>query len=622
MRVFLTSILSLAFRSKSYLVAILLVCSMTAAFATTDDERRVPVKVALLADVHLQDIYGELSDSDYRGVKNPATGRMTLARTMGAQLLSTRLFNENYFAFLAALDDIVERDIAYVVMPGDFSDDGQPLNIRGLKQILEQYRDKHGLQFILTTGNHDPVRPYTIEAGKRDFLGKGGRMQAIASQPDFYENLNADDLPLIVSDDIKKLGYSDILDSLGAFGFFPQKNDLYWESPFSNYEYDSYSYNKAKVQSSLKHRRYEITQGFTVPDVSYLLEPEEGLWFLAIDANVYIPQATQDTDASDGNSYGSASTGYNNTLVYKPHLFDWVASVMERAERLGKQVVVFSHYPVLEFNDGASAHMHALFGEGKMQLHRVPKEEIAKRFHNAGVRLHFGGHMHINDTSVLPFSDGTSLVNIQVPSLAAYIPAYKIASFSDEKVDIKTIVIDDVPRFQELFPLYEMEYNYLRKNSPKTIWDREILNAKNYREFTQWHLRELVRQRFLKKDWPERLKTFLLDAKGSDLLHFSGKVVVENKDDAFAWTGFDMIFDFYRLRSADQLALVDVTQNRLAEYRVVVQALLDMGEKENQIEALEEDLKQFSQIFLHFMDGAPAADFSVNIENGHVYDTP
>lgn len=97
------------------------------------------LQVAFLADVHLQDLYGKFQDSDYKGVLNPRNGKYTLLRTMDTQLHSTRIFNENYFAFLAALDDIVKRGIHYVVLPGDYSDDGQPIHVRGLQQILQSY---------------------------------------------------------------------------------------------------------------------------------------------------------------------------------------------------------------------------------------------------------------------------------------------------------------------------------------------------------------------------------------------------------------------------------------------------------------------------------------------------
>lgn len=40
-----------------------------------------------------------------------------------------------------------------------------------------------------------------------------------------------------------------------------------------------------------------------------VLNPVEGIWFLAIDANVYVPK--------DENTFSSASIGYNNVLTDK-----------------------------------------------------------------------------------------------------------------------------------------------------------------------------------------------------------------------------------------------------------------------------------------------------------------
>ena len=48
------------------------------------------------------------------------------------------LFNENYFVLKAVLDDIAQRGIKLVAFPGDYTDDGQPLNIEGLAKILKK----------------------------------------------------------------------------------------------------------------------------------------------------------------------------------------------------------------------------------------------------------------------------------------------------------------------------------------------------------------------------------------------------------------------------------------------------------------------------------------------------
>lgn len=65
------------------------------------------------------------------------------------------------------------------------------------------------------------------------------------------------------------------------------------------------------------------------------------------------------------------------------------------------------------------------------------------------------------------------LVNIQVPSLAAYLPAYKILTIkSPTLMEVKTEVLNDVPHFDELFPLYENEYEALKKTKIKSSGTR------------------------------------------------------------------------------------------------------------------------------------------------------
>lgn len=90
-------------------------------------------KIAFLSDVHFLDLFGQFSDTNFMGFPNPKDGKNVITRTMDSQLRSTRLFNENYFAFLVALEDMVKRDIKIVALPGDFADDGQAL-------ILEESR--------------------------------------------------------------------------------------------------------------------------------------------------------------------------------------------------------------------------------------------------------------------------------------------------------------------------------------------------------------------------------------------------------------------------------------------------------------------------------------------------
>ena len=124
---------------KKLLYAALILVAMSC--VGQEESNLKDLRITFLSDVHMHDVYGEFQDNDYKGVQNPKNGQFATIRTMEAQLHSTRLFNENYFAFLAALDEVVKRGIKYVVLPGDFSDDGQPFNVRCLKQILDRYSE-------------------------------------------------------------------------------------------------------------------------------------------------------------------------------------------------------------------------------------------------------------------------------------------------------------------------------------------------------------------------------------------------------------------------------------------------------------------------------------------------
>lgn len=602
---------------KGIIGALMIFGLLSCQSSSTSEE--VPVKVAFLADVHLQDLYGELSDSDYRGVFNSSDSTYVMARTMKAQLNSTRLFNENYFAFLAALDDVVERGIKYVVLPGDFSDDGQPFNLRGLKRILDTYTEVYGLRFILTTGNHDPVRPFAMDAGKKDFLGVDGKAQPIMSKEGLYTAKSESEWATVISKDFGKMGYEVIITSLQEFGFAPNGSDVYWETPFSDYTYDDYTYAKALEGSVLANRYYQVnTSDIYLPDVSYLVEPEEGVWFLAIDGNVYVPNDKAEAHPEHASSYGGASVGYNGLLSHKQHILPWVASVTKRAEQLGKKLIVFSHYPMIDFNDDASDYIRDLLGEGKMQLHRIPDESIAKLFAEAGVKVHFGGHMHINDTGVRKYDNNMGLVNIQTPSLAAYIPAYKIAEVTSDAVHVQTVVLDSVANFDALFPLYKMEHDFLESIDADNIWNEDVLTASTYHEFTNWHLKELVRLRFLKKDWPADFKDRLLNLNGKEL-GISIGMEASSLDGFEQWTGFDMVYDFYRLRSADKLAIRDISVERIQEYESIIAFLLK-GDVLAEEVTFKTDLVNFAQVFHRFLNGAPANHFSIDLNTLEIHD--
>ncbi|MGS2760652.1 metallophosphoesterase [Sinomicrobium sp. M5D2P9] len=582
------------------------------------------VKIAFLADVHLQDLYGTFTDTDYRGIRHPETGKYILLRTMGSQLHSTRIFNENYFAFLSALDDIAGRGIRLVALPGDYSDDGQAVHIRGLQRILKKYSDRYGIQFFITTGNHDPVGPFRQEAGKNDFLGQGGQNQVITSKKDLVKNTEEYGLPLIVSKDIAKSGYKDIMESLKDFGFSPSPEYLYWATPFSNYTPDTYSFQQAQEAALLQNRTYDVIPGFTVPDASYIVEPVPGIWLLAIDGDVHIPKDPS-ADPSVAENYSGAGTGYKNVLTHKKHLIRWVEKIAAQAREKNKTLIAFSHFPMIDFNDDASPLLEKLFGGKKWQLERVPPEAVAETFAKAGLRIHVGGHMHINDTGIRTYEDGNWLVNIQSPSPAAYMPGYKILTIREgQPLEAETVSLLEVPEFRTLFPLYSLEYDYLQ-DQQKPVWDKSILRTEQYSDFTLWHLKELVRLRFA-KDWPEKLYDSIRIRKGTDFLSVLPETAAFTKkeihlqlqnagltsEDFRKWDGNDLLLDFYKLRNADVLALKDIPEERIAHYNFLAGAY---GKLSVDTEFLNQ-LKTVFECLYHFTHGAPADRFEIHLDSG------
>ena len=105
--------------------------------------------------------------------------------------------------------------------------------------------------------------------------------------------------------------------------------------------------------------------------------------------------------------------------------------------------------------------------------------------------------------------------------------------------------------------------------SPST-WNPDILATSSYHDYTAWHLKELVRLRFLKDDWPEDLREFFGNSTGKQMYDYVEAHSQNPESDSLLnigdWTGMDLIYDFYRLRSADKLAIPDIGKERLAAY--------------------------------------------------------
>lgn len=607
--------------------------------------------VAFMTDVHFENVYGDFKNAQFAGIPTK-DGKNATIRTMYAQLTSTRLFNENYFAFRAALDDAYGRGVRYVALPGDYSDDAQPININGIADILKEYQAK-GMRFFLAPGNHDPNEPYDDnEAGKNDFLTKEGKEQKVYATGN--AGCKAKDPAVICTDELMEQGYEKLIAKLGEFGFQPNKADVYWETPFSKYADNKYSYESAAAQGAVANRQYEIcaegsggaykaageaklgksyTKCVMMLDSSYLVEPVKGLWLVSIDANVFVPNGNFDpANPKNFKGYeGAGNAGWNKVLTHKKHLMDWLKNINERAKAEGKQVMAFSHYPTMDFYANQTDAMKAVFKPGAFQTARVPEAATTAALAATGLKLHIGGHMHFNGTNDYTDSAGNFLANVQSPSLAVYGAAYKIVTYeSADTIGVQTVALNNVPRYNELFPLYETEYGYLQGSSVTADvakrWNRAVLDTKSYGEFTKYYFGELSRLRFMDEYWPCEMKeaAMALDARQMLILsQLQTKVTLAQLKDAPGivpltascaakgtaggsgvaaaqlaadWadatakadklataaglkladfskiTAYDFYGDFHRTVYAGELALRDMGSERVSQYKVLMNA--------------------------------------------------
>lgn len=556
--------------------------------ASALDMQRNLLRIAFISDAHIQDL-----------LTNP-----DLIRTMDSEVHSTRLFNENIFAFKAALNDVAKRNIKLVVLPGDLTDNGQRINIKAVQTILNDYSGRYGMSFFVTTGNHDPLRPYGSEYVSGDFLDKDGSSYFRASEP----TLLPADAKGVVDSSLYCCGYKEIMQAYRMFGMSPRKDYLYWATPFSKYDYAGYSYNKAVEASDLNQRLYSLDGcSQKAIDASYVVEPVKGLWLLAIDGSVYFPLKVVNGEQI----YQGSQLGYNNLDKGKPFLLKWIKQVTDEARRLGKTVITFCHYPAIDFNQGATPLIAEWLGKNKFDILRAPSADFSKSLEKAGVRLHFAGHMHVNQTAAITGDDGHKMYNVQVPSTAMCVPAYKILTVEGNNLfRVQTVVLDSVPGFDSLRPRYYAEYRY-NKNKGIEKWNPDIQYATDYVTFCDMHFVNLLKARVIPSDMPPIVKDSLMKMSGDELMALaSGKTLSSKPEIEAYWTGEDLVTDLYRLRYSGKLAYLHIPQWRLKGY----QQLFDLL-KENKITAtpLLDNLRKLCRLFQYYQDGLPDTDFTIDL---------
>ena len=483
-------------------------------------------RIAIIADAHFHALEADWGFDGAEGIA---------PRSWSDTVASTRIFNESHAALFAALDDIVARGITDVVLLGDYSDDGQPITVRALGQILDQYSEAKGLRFFALPGNHDVFGPLGRHRTK-EFLRADGAPVTLTSDPDL---VGANYVPEMRCDAV-----ADGIPLMARFGFLNRSDMLHFETPFGTSDafsdrYYTVSANDGKTTLSLL-------------DASYLVEPQPGLWMLMLDANVFVPTG------NGQEIIDSTNAGWTALLAAKPFLIDWISDVVARAQAQGKQVLAFSHYPVLDpFEDDEQDDV-AMFGQTAM-VRRTPAPVVSEALSKAGIHLHFSGHLHVKRTTDKATQHG-QLTNVAVPSLAAFPSAYLIVEISEASCTFSDVPLDQVvpdPRVQRA---YRMECG---NELPPAATASET-----YRDFLIAHCRALVWHRYVPREWPTSRAAEIEGATLKDLLWtMRGKIQLPPELEEVAdLTLREVIEDWYLLRMGGPLARSAVNSNRSDSY--------------------------------------------------------
>ncbi|WP_332914633.1 hypothetical protein [Algoriphagus boritolerans] len=166
------------------------------------------------------------------------------------------------------------------------------------------------------------------------------------------------------------------------------------------------------------------------------------------------------------------------------------------------------------------------------------------------------------------------------------------------------------------FDLYKIEHQWLSQKAGLDHWDLGILDAVDYLDFTQQHLQELIRLRFLKSDWPGDLGVLVngisqyqlaewLEAPSSDrekLLDSYFQSIQKSNQKG------PLMEDFYLIKNGGDLSVGLIPTDRMEVYRNLEKKNLNAGKG-----TLNGQFADFLSIFGKLCKGLPSDEFFIDL---------
>jgi 3',5'-cyclic AMP phosphodiesterase CpdA len=469
-------------------------------------------RIAVIADAHLHDMHADFGQ-----------GAGPVLRPASDVVKSTRVFNETGPVLRHVLRDIAARGIRHVVLLGDLTDDGQPAMLDALQRILDEARP-WGLTFWAVPGNHDLFAD-TGRHRTRRMVNAAGDHDLFTSDPGRHDPTAQ---RVVVTPRMRCPGQPEGL--LPRAGFFGNPVGLHWETPFGR--------DPAPETRQYPIRSDDGTVERHLMDASYLAEPAPGVWLLMIDANVWVPFG-RNRPVGEGDFADATEAGWPAMLRHKAFVVAWMREVAVRAREQGKRLLTFSHYPVIDpFADSRAAE-DALLGQ-TMMARRSPGSAVARALAETGIGVHFSGHLHLNATARYAGPEGW-LVDVAVPSLAAFPAAFKIVTIGDT-VQVQTDGAGDMPM------------------PAGVAYPGVLAGHDSYGGFLAAHARHLVGRRFLRREWPADLAAAVPGRTLADMGVAGGEGIA----------ALTVIEDWHLLRMGGPFGCDLIPPDRLALYRGAV----------------------------------------------------
>lgn len=147
--------------------------------------------------------------------------------------------------------------------------------------------------------------------------------------------------------------------------------------------------------------------------LSYVAEPVEGLWLVALDTCRY----RENKPGYEEIVSGKMSQGQEK----------WLEEVLEKAQKSNKAVMVMEHHGIVEHWDG----QRKLHPNYLVQDHPYVKQLLA----SYGVRLAFTGHYHAQDVALVNFGSKGFIYDIESGSLVTPPSPMRICTLKDNKLE-------------------------------------------------------------------------------------------------------------------------------------------------------------------------------------------